>query len=66
LDINCGCSSLHPQHVGLPKIFENTGLAVLSILIALFPNNQFTLDNFILKSYISSDTTHKQTGTASI
>ena len=38
LDINCGCSSVHPEHVGFPKIFENTGLTILSVLIVWFPN----------------------------
>jgi uncharacterized membrane protein YphA (DoxX/SURF4 family) len=66
LDINCGCSSVNPQHVGFPKIFENTGLTILSLLIAWLPNKKYTLENFILKTYNKSDSTTIQTGTASI
>lgn len=50
LDINCGCSSTHPQKVGLPKIIENSGLILLSIVIFAFPNQKFTLEEFIINS----------------
>ncbi|MDT3739045.1 MAG: MauE/DoxX family redox-associated membrane protein [Candidatus Kapabacteria bacterium] len=49
LDINCGCSSTTPQKVGLPKLLENTGLLLLSLLIYLFPERKFTLESFIVK-----------------
>lgn len=47
LDISCGCSSVNPQKVGLPKILENTGLMILSILIYLNPVKKLTLENNI-------------------
>ncbi|HRP01512.1 MAG TPA: MauE/DoxX family redox-associated membrane protein [Candidatus Kapabacteria bacterium] len=49
-DINCGCSSTNPQKVGFPKLLENSGLLLLSILIYMFPNKKFTLEEFIINS----------------
>lgn len=46
LDISCGCSSAHPQKVGLPKILENTGLLILLIISYISPNNQYSLEHF--------------------
>lgn len=46
LDINCGCSSTHPQKVGIPKVLENTGLLILSIFMIIFPNSKFSLEMF--------------------
>lgn len=46
LDISCGCSSAHPQQVGLPKILENTGLLILLIIVYINPNNKYTLERF--------------------
>jgi len=49
LDINCGCSSTHPQKVGIPKILENFGLLILSILIIIFPNSKLGIEYFANK-----------------
>jgi len=46
-DINCGCSSTNPQKVGIPKLLENSGLMILSGVIFLFPNQKFTLEEFV-------------------
>lgn len=46
-DINCGCSSTNPQKVGIPKLLENSGLMILSAVIFLFPNQKFTLEEFV-------------------
>jgi hypothetical protein len=46
LDISCGCSSAHPQQVGLPKMLENLGLLILLQLISINPMNKFTLESF--------------------
>jgi len=50
LDINCGCSSTNPQKVGLPKIAENAGLSILSIIIFAFPNSKIGLESFFTKN----------------
>ncbi len=46
LEINCGCSA-HPEPVGFPKILEDLGFLVLSLLVYLFPNSTLTLDAYI-------------------
>lgn len=43
LDINCGCSSANPVKIGFPKLMENTGLFLLSLIIYLFPSSKFSL-----------------------
>lgn len=45
LDINCGCSSINPTRVGLPKIIENTIFLIMCILIMFFPHNKLTILN---------------------
>ena len=43
LDINCGCSSSHPQKVGLPKILENTSMLLMCAVLYFFPSKRFIL-----------------------
>lgn len=50
LDINCGCSSINPTRVGLPKIIENTIFLIMCILIMFFPHNKLTILNPSLKN----------------
>lgn len=46
LNIDCGCySQIASQQVGIPKILENTGLMILSIIIMLTNNKKFTLQS---------------------
>lgn len=49
LDINCGCSSSHPQKVGLPKLLENAGMFFLAAWIYYFPNAKLGLESFVSK-----------------
>ena len=46
LEINCGCSA-HAEPVGFPKIFEDLGFLVLSLLLVLFPSQRWTLDAYV-------------------
>lgn len=47
LDINCGCySNIKAEAVGWPKILENTGLLILSILILISKSSGLALENF--------------------
>jgi uncharacterized membrane protein YphA (DoxX/SURF4 family) len=44
LNINCGCySQIASQKVGLPKILENLGLILLTLLILISNNKKFNL-----------------------
>ena len=52
LDINCGCSSTNPQKVGFPKILENSGLIILSLVIAFFPQSKLSLESYIRNNAI--------------
>lgn len=46
LSINCGCySQIAVQKVGLPKILENTGLIILSLILVFTENNKLQLKN---------------------
>lgn len=46
LSINCGCySQIAAQKVGLPKILENTGLIILSLILVFTENNKLQLKN---------------------
>ncbi len=46
LNIDCGCySQIASQQVGIPKILENTGLMILSIIIILTNNKKFILQS---------------------
>ncbi len=46
LSINCGCySQIAAQKVGLPKILENTGLIILSLILVFTENNKLQLTN---------------------
>jgi uncharacterized membrane protein YphA (DoxX/SURF4 family) len=49
LDINCGCSSTNPQKIGFPKLLENLGLLLSSVIIYFSSNNKFSLESFIEK-----------------
>jgi uncharacterized membrane protein YphA (DoxX/SURF4 family) len=50
LDISCGCSSINPQTVGLPKIIENTIFLAMCVFIMVFPHNKLTIFNPTLKN----------------
>lgn len=50
LDISCGCSSINPQTVGLPKIIENTIFLAMCVFTMLFPHNKLTILNPTLKN----------------
>lgn len=44
LSINCGCySQIAAQKVGIPKILENLGLILLSLILILTNNNKLQL-----------------------
>lgn len=46
LSIDCGCySQIAAQKVGLPKILENTGLIILSLILVFTENNKLQLKN---------------------
>lgn len=46
LSINCGCySQIAAQKVGLPKILENTGLIILSLILVFTENKKLQLQN---------------------
>lgn len=46
LNINCGCySQIASQKVGIPKILENIGLIILSLILVFTENNKFQIEN---------------------
>lgn len=46
LSINCGCySQIAAQKVGIPKILENTGLIILSLILVLTENKKLQIQN---------------------
>lgn len=58
LEINCGCSA-HAETVGWPKLIEDTGYLLLSVVIYFFPRNEFSLEQ-----YLRSASTEQPTVTA--
>lgn len=46
LNIDCGCySQIASQKVGIPKILENIGLIILSLILVFTENNKFQIEN---------------------
>jgi len=44
LNINCGCySNIASQKVGLPKILENIGLMILTLIVLMSKNEKWTV-----------------------
>ncbi len=52
LEINCGCSA-HAEPVGFPKIFEDLGFLVLSLLIYFVPNGMLSLEDYLQRQRAS-------------
>lgn len=49
LNINCGCFSQTGEgtKVGWPKVFENTGLTLLSLWMVFFPQSYAAIEDYI-------------------
>ncbi len=65
LEINCGCSA-HPEPVGFPKLAEDTGFLVLSLLLFFFPDSWLSLERYLGGSSLraESDQHHEALPTA--
>jgi len=47
LSINCGCySQIAAQKVGIPKILENLGLIILTLILIFTNNNKLQINNY--------------------
>ncbi len=47
LSINCGCySKIAAQKVGIPKILENLGLIILTLILIFTNNNKLQINNY--------------------
>lgn len=44
LNINCGCySNIASQKVGMPKVFENVGMMILTLIVLFSKNGKWTM-----------------------
>jgi uncharacterized membrane protein YphA (DoxX/SURF4 family) len=56
LEINCGCSA-HSEPVGIPKILEDAGYLILTIVVYLYPSKFMTLESYLTKQSNTEITT---------